>query len=218
MTPSPSTPECTSPWFRHQESNHSFVHPPPKNNIATWARRTSGQTPKVFAMPGPWALDRGLICRAKMWQVPEGLRAHAARHAPEDGEATEARWVSRIKGLGCLGMFLLPGGSGCTGFIGVASEGLPWQLSARTLKRDCPVMPGLHCWLDRSDRCRGLIFFVPGLKYLPLHCSSRVGFPMLQRPRARLLDPAPYSALLVQGGASDPPEAMLDPVCWKGCW
>ena len=48
-------------------------------------------------MPGPWALDRGLICRAKMWQVPEGLRAHAARHAPEDGEATEARWVSRIK-------------------------------------------------------------------------------------------------------------------------
>ena len=29
-----------------------------------------------------------------MWQVSEGLKAHAARHAPEDGEATEARWVS----------------------------------------------------------------------------------------------------------------------------
>ena len=46
---------------------------------------------------GPLGIGQEAQLESKMWQVPEGLRAHAARHAPEDGEATEARWVSRIK-------------------------------------------------------------------------------------------------------------------------
>ena len=43
---------------------------------------------------GPLGIGQEAQLESKMWQVPQGLRAHAARHAPEDGEATEARWVS----------------------------------------------------------------------------------------------------------------------------
>eukprot|EP00439_Symbiodinium_sp_Y106_P017486 s6509_g2.t1 len=42
---------------------------------------------------GPLGIGQEAQLESKMWQVPEGLRAHAARHAPEDGEATEARRI-----------------------------------------------------------------------------------------------------------------------------